>query len=80
MAITLEQAKSLRYGQTLYHAKNRNSDGTPQRWRVNGKPQTWVRTPSRVRVPLKYGLYSYSEITETDLDLVYLNEEEVPNE
>ena len=80
MAITLEQAKSLRYGQTLYHAKNRNSDGTPQRWRVNGKPQVWVRAPSRVRVPLKYGLYAYGEITETTLDLVYLNEEEVPNE
>ena len=80
MAITLEQAKSLRYGQTLYHAKNRNSDSTPQRWRVNGKPQVWVRTPSRVRVPLKHGLYAYGEITETDLDLVYLNEEEVPNE
>jgi hypothetical protein len=80
MAITLEQAKSLRYGQTLYHAKNRNSDGTPQRWRVNGKPQVWKRTPSRVRVPLKYGLYSYDAIDETTLDLVYLNEEEVPNE
>jgi hypothetical protein len=78
MAITLEQAKSLSYGQTLYHAENRNSNGTPQRWRVNGKPQTWVRTPSRVRVPLKYGLYTYDAIDETTLDLVYLNEEEVP--
>jgi hypothetical protein len=80
MAITLEQAKSLRYGQTLYHAKNRNSDGTPQRWRVNGKPQIWKRAPHRVRVPLKYGLYAYDAIDETTLDLVYLNEEEVPHE
>jgi hypothetical protein len=80
MAITLEQAKSLRYGQTLYHAKNRNSDGTPQRWRVNGKPQIWKRAPHKVRVPLKYGLYRYDAITEEELNLVYLNEEEVPHE
>jgi len=80
MAITLEQAKALRHGDILYHATNRNSNGTPQRWRVNGQPQVWKRTPSRVRVPLKYGLYSYDAIDETTLDLVYLNEEEVPNE
>jgi hypothetical protein len=35
--ITLEQAKQLTQGTILYHAINRNADGTPQRWRVNGK-------------------------------------------
>lgn len=72
MAITLEQAKALRPGDTVYHTTNRNADGTPQRWRVNGQPQTWKRDPARVRVPVKFGLYRYDQITERDLDLVSL--------
>jgi len=76
MSITLEQAKNLQHGEILYHPSNRNSDGSPQRWRVNGKPKTWKRDPSRVRVPVKYGLYSYDHLTEHDLHLVCLSEEE----
>lgn len=72
MAITLEQAKSLRRGDILHHVRNRNADGTPQRWRVNGKVQTWKRSPERVRVPVKYGLRSYDYVRETDLHLVSL--------
>lgn len=63
MPITLEQAKQLNYGDILYHKSITNSDGTPQRWRVNGKPKTWKRDPNRIKVPLKYGLYSYGELT-----------------
>ncbi len=33
-------------------------------WRRNGKTQTWKRTPTRFRIPVKYGLYVYGEITE----------------
>jgi len=76
MAITLEQAKALTYRDTLYHVQQTNADGSPQRWRVNGKVKTWKRTPSRVKVPLKHGLYSYDYLTEHDLDLVCLTEEE----
>jgi len=76
MAITLEQAKELNYRDTLYHVSNRNADGTPQRWRVNGKVKTWKRSPHRVQVPLKHGLYSYDYLTESSLDLVCLTEEE----
>ena len=75
--ITLEQAKSLKYGDMLYHTSNTNADGSPQRWRVNGKPKTWKRNPEKVQVPLKYGLWSYAYLTERDLDLVSLNEDEV---
>lgn len=70
--ITLEQAKNLRYGDVLYHTRNKNADGTPQRWRVNGKPKTWKRRPDRVRVPVKWGLKTYDYVTERDLDLVSL--------
>jgi hypothetical protein len=70
--ITLEQAKALKYGQILHHVENVNADGTPQRWRVNGRPQTWKRSPERVRVPVKHGLYTYDAITEDTLTLVTL--------
>lgn len=73
--ITLEQAKRLPVGTILYHVRNRNSDGTPQRWKVNGMPKTWKTQPHRVRVPLKHGLYAYDAIDENCLGLVSLTEE-----
>lgn len=74
--ITLEQAKKLNYRDVLYHTINRNADGTPQRWRVNGAVKTWKRSPERVQVPLKHGLYDYDYLTEDELHLVCLDEEE----
>ena len=70
--ITLEEAKNLKHGQILYHTINKNSDGTPQRWRVNGKPKTWKRSPERVQVPVKYGLKYCDYLTERTLGLVNL--------
>lgn len=72
--LTLAQAKKLKYGQILYHLKNKNSDGTAQRWKVNGKPKTWKRNPERVQVPVKHGLYTHDTITERELHLVSLTE------
>lgn len=72
--ITLEQAKQLKHGQILHHAQARNADGTPQRWRVSGKVKTWKRSPHRVEVPLKHGLYSHRHLTEEDLDAFCLPE------
>ena len=70
--ITLQQAKNLKHGDILHHTVNKNSDGTPQRWRVNGMVKRWKRSPDRIQVPLKYGLYRYDYLTENDLDLVSL--------
>lgn len=70
--ITLKQAKELKPGQIVYHAIYDNADGTPQRWRVNGKVKTWKRSPDRVQVPVKRGLKQYDYITEDDLHLVNL--------
>ena len=72
MSITLEQAKKLTHGDILHHKVNKNSDGTPQRWRVNGKVKLWKRSPNKVKVPLKYGLYRFDYLTENELDLVDL--------
>lgn len=57
--ITLEEAKNLQRGDILV-------SGIGARWKVNGKVQRWVRSPDRIRVPLKHGLYSYGAITDAD--------------
>lgn len=79
MTITLDQAKKLTPGTRLFHAVNRNADGSPQRWKVNGQPKTWKRSPERVQIPVKHGLYLYDYLTERDLDLVSLTEAEAKN-
>ncbi len=61
--ITLEDAKNLSCGDTLHHKTFVNADGTPMRFKVTGVPKTWKRNTSRVRVPLKHGLYDYGELT-----------------
>lgn len=78
--ITLEQAKNLSYGQTLYHKINRNADGTPQRWKVNGKVKTWKRDSSRVRIPVKHGLRSFDYLEQDSIGCVALHEHEAYND
>ena len=70
--ITLEQAKNLKHGDILHHMTNKNADGTPQRWRVNGMVKLWKRDPNRIQVPLKHGLYGYDYLTQDELNLVEL--------
>ena len=70
--ITLEEAKALKHGTTIYHMKNKNADNTAQRWRVNGKVQTWKKDPSKVKVPVKNGLRYCDYLTEHELNLVTL--------
>ena len=70
MPITLEQAKALRPGDILHHTINKNYDGSPRRWKVNGKVKLWKRSPERVQVPLKLGIYRFDYLTELDLDRV----------
>ena len=73
--ITVEQAKELYHGQILYHVQNRNADGSPQRWRVNGQVKRWKRDTDRVRVPIKHGLYNCDYLENDGLELVCLEEE-----
>lgn len=73
-ALTLNEAKALSYGDTIYQLGARNYDGTARRWRVNGRPKTWKRTPSKVAVPVKHGLYDYGTLTQDELDQFSLTE------
>lgn len=54
--MTLEELKSLRYGQGVPFIAE---DGTVVFATVNGNLKTWKRSPNRVRVPWKYGMYEY---------------------
>jgi len=68
--VTIAQAKKLRYGQVLYHKRNKNADGSAQRWRVTGKPKTWKRNKNKIRVPIKHGLYTHDAITQHNRHLL----------
>ena len=47
-------------------------DGTARRAKVNGRVRTWKRTPSRVEIPVKYGLYEYGTFTAEDIKRVLI--------
>lgn len=69
--ITLEEAKALEWGQFVYL----RDMGKPVRARVNGQVKTWKRSPERVQVPLKHGLYEFGYLTESNLERFSLESE-----
>jgi hypothetical protein len=46
-----------------------NADGTPVRWRRNGKTKTWKTRPDDFKIPVKHGLYHYGYITQDNQDM-----------
>lgn len=76
MTITLEQAKNLTRGTIIYHNTYRNADGTPERWKINGKVKTWKTRPNHVQVPLKHGLRDFDYLTHENLHKFSLTEED----
>ena len=69
--ITLKQAKALKIRDIIHSEIRTNASGACQRWRVNGKPKTWKRQPERVQVPLKYGMYEFDYLYESDLNITH---------
>jgi len=66
--LTAEKAKSLSLGEIIYDLNEKNADGTPRRWKVNGVVKTWKTRPNDFRVPLKHGLKTYDYISEESFD------------
>ena len=66
--MTLNEAKRLRHGQTVWIKGAYDSDGSPSKCRVTGKVQTWKTRPDEVRVPVKRGMREYGYITHRNLD------------
>jgi len=54
--------------QTFEHKTLTNSDGSRLRTRRNGKTRTWKRDLDRFEIPVKYGLYEYYTIDNTNHD------------
>lgn len=68
MAITKAQALTL---DTFHHPSTRHGKPHCSVWRRNGATQTWVRDPERFRVPVKYGLYAYGQLTNAEAPTFY---------
>jgi hypothetical protein len=73
--MNFEEAKKLKFGQVLYHRAFRNADGSPQRWKVNGKIKLWKTRPDEIKIPVKNGLKNFGYVTELTLDLFETSEE-----
>ncbi len=65
--MTLQEAKNLVIGSTVYHTTKKNANGTPMRAKVLSV-KTWKRSPEKVLVSLKHGLYDYAKFDETEID------------
>lgn len=76
--MNLRQAKSLKRGDIVHYVANHPCSriSGPRggvtikitKCRVSGEPHVWRRSPERVQVPVKYGLYVNSYITEENLN------------
>lgn len=65
--ISKETAMSLPIGRELYHVSEKNADGTPQRWRVNGKCKTW-KTNDDWKLPIKHAMMEFSYLTQDNYE------------
>lgn len=73
MAITIEEAKNLKCGQVIYHATKKNADKTSMRAKVLSV-KTWKRSPDRVLISLKHGMYDFAKFDETQLNELNLSD------
>lgn len=67
MTISIEWARALHRGQTLYCSTIVDKRGLPRRARVNGAVQFWKTRPGSYRIPMKIGLRDYFSITEHEV-------------
>lgn len=67
--MTLQEAKTLRQGQTIYHVTKKNADGSAMRAKVTSV-KTWKRSPDKVLVKVKHGLYDYASFTQDELEYI----------
>ena len=67
MPLTMEEAKALKVGDVLHHDTQKQSRNHPSRVRVSGHPKTWKRSPDRIEIPVKHGIYTGFRIDQDDL-------------
>jgi hypothetical protein len=76
MGITIQQAMTARE----FHFNERRPNGTCYVHRRNGRTQTWKTRPGEFRIPVKYGLRDYGQITHRNADQFHLPEDCQPAE
>ena len=76
--VTRQNVERLGHGQVLYHIRDRNRDGSPARWRVNGRVKLWKTRPDEFQVPIKHGMYDFDYITQLNGNEFFFREEDVP--
>lgn len=59
-AMTLDEAKLLQYGD---HVSFMDKSGQARIMKINGAPKLWKRSPNRVEIPGKYGMYEFGTFT-----------------
>jgi hypothetical protein len=73
--MTVREATEIAVGQhQVYHNIFTNADGTPQRWRINGRIKLWKKRPD-FRIPIKRGLREYGYLTDYNHNEFSLTEE-----
>ena len=50
----------------FYHLVDKNRDGTPKKWKRNGKVKLWKTRPTDFKIPVKNGLGNYGYIDHTN--------------
>ena len=71
--MTLTEAKTLKTGDYIHHTTKKNADGTPMRAKVTSI-KTWKRSPERVEVRCKHGLYDYATFNESELNQINIGD------
>ena len=51
-----------------------SNSGDVVRVKINGKVRTWKRDPARFEVPIKYGLYEYATVDNTNTRNLFVTE------
>jgi hypothetical protein len=67
-----DNARYLCVGNMLYHGTRVNADGTAMRGRITSV-KTWKRTPDRVQIGYKHGLYDTGYLSAVDMPEFYVD-------
>ena len=81
--MTRDQALALKHGDLVHYSPACTFTVGPrggvhehvEQWRVSGAVQTWKRRPERIRVPVKFGMYSNSAIDEGNMEQFHIADE-----
>ena len=75
--VTRDQAiaASNEWGRVVFHYAPACTAKRIERWRVNGAIKLWKTRPEEFRLPIKYGLRSYSYLTDSNAHEFHLASE-----